>query len=168
MKILKKSSGFTLVEIVVVIGIMGILSAIVYGSFNSARAQSRDQRKISDMAGIQLALETYYNRNNQYPMNLTDLTDPTVVPKYISNIPTPPTAGDSYNYFPMRYGNSGPCISYQLWVKLELGNSVTSSSKRGFNSLGNGPFANKMYQCGEGHNPIDASSNRLIYDMVQQ
>ncbi len=160
MKLPRKTSGFTLTEIIVVIGIMGVLSAIVYSSFNSARAQSRDQRKVSDMSGIQLALETYFNQNHQYPVSLDDL-----VPKYIPSIPIPPM-GDKYNYFPMSNSGSVPCISYQIWVKLETNNSTAISAKKGFNSTVP-PFANRLFECGSGHTPIDASLDPLIYDMVQ-
>jgi prepilin-type N-terminal cleavage/methylation domain-containing protein len=160
----KSTTGFTLIEIIVVITIMGVLSAIIYGSFNSAKAQSRDQRRISDIAGLQLALETYFNQNHQYP---TDLQ--TLVPDYIPSIPVSPT-GESYNYFPMGNSSSGPCISYQLWVKLETNNGTASSSKRGFNSAdwpNNLPLANHMVYCGSGTaSTTNASLDPLIYDVV--
>ena len=158
----KLVSGFTLVEIVIVITIMAVFSAIMYSSFDSARAQSRDQRKISDIAAIQLALETYFNKNGFYP---ADLSDPSFVPKYILSIPTSPN-GDSYNYFPMSNG-SGPCISYQLWVKLERNNSTAANSKKGFDSISQ-PFANGLSECGSGHLGVKASSDLLIYDVMPQ
>ncbi len=154
-------SGFTLVEIIVVIAIMGVLSAIVYSSFNSAKAQSRDQRKISDIAGLQLSLESYFNHNHEYPADLQSL-----VPQYISSIPASPTPSDEYNYFPMSNSGSNICISYQLWVKLETNNAAAINSKKGFNSSAS-PLANNMVYCGTGAaKTIDASSDYLIYDVV--
>lgn len=67
-KIVKmKSKGFTLIELLVVIAIIGVLSAVVLVSLNSARAKSRDARRLSDVRQIMTALEIYYNDNGAYP-----------------------------------------------------------------------------------------------------
>jgi prepilin-type N-terminal cleavage/methylation domain-containing protein len=62
-----KMSGFTLIELLVVIAIIGLLSSAVFASLNSARAKSRDVRRIRDLKQIQTALEIYYDTNKQYP-----------------------------------------------------------------------------------------------------
>src|SRR3989338_11428176 len=53
--------GFTLIELLVVIAIIGVLASIVLASLNSARAKSRDARRITDIKQIQLALELYFD-----------------------------------------------------------------------------------------------------------
>jgi prepilin-type N-terminal cleavage/methylation domain-containing protein len=130
-----KSKGFTLIEIIVVIAIMGILTAIIYSSFDSSRATSRDQKRVSDISAIQLALEQYFQQNGVYPMQLSAL-----VPTYIASIPIPPNNSESpyqNNYFPMAKvpgpDNSHLCVSYQLWTKFELNNAYLNS-KKGFDS----------------------------------
>ena len=159
-KFLKFNLGFTLIEIVVVIAIMAILTVIIYASFNGAKAQSRDQERITDISSIQLALETYYNQKNLYPANLTLLT-----PLYINKIPTPPSGSPngsdySYNYVPI--GNlSRTCVSYHLWTKLETSN-INLSSKKGFNSIS----SNTTCAGGTTYPRKDAGSDSLIYDVT--
>lgn len=62
------SAGFTLVELMVVISIIGILSAIVYANFGSARASSRDAERKSDIRNLQTAIELYKKQYNRYPV----------------------------------------------------------------------------------------------------
>lgn len=63
----KTNQGFTLIELLVVISIIGLLSTIVLTSLNSARAKTRDAKRLSDMEQIQLALELYYADHGRYP-----------------------------------------------------------------------------------------------------
>jgi type II secretion system protein G len=61
------SRGFTLIELLVVIAIIGILSSIVLASLNTARARSRDARRMSDIKQINTALQLYFSENGKYP-----------------------------------------------------------------------------------------------------
>ena len=63
--------GFTLIELLVVIAIIGLLSTLSIVALNSARARSRDARRVADIRQIQTALEMYYNASNQYPAALS-------------------------------------------------------------------------------------------------
>jgi type II secretion system protein G len=65
----KRQSGFTLIELLVVIAIIGILASIVLASLNSARAKSRDARRLADADAIKKALTLYYNDNQAYPIS---------------------------------------------------------------------------------------------------
>lgn len=66
---MKRNSGFTLIELLVVIAVIGLLASVVLGSLNSARAKSRDARRIQDMQQIVTALELYYSTNGYYPQS---------------------------------------------------------------------------------------------------
>jgi len=62
-----KKKGFTLIELMVVVAIMGLLAALAVISLNNARARARDARRISDVKQVQTALELYYLDNQEYP-----------------------------------------------------------------------------------------------------
>ena len=73
MKYKQKNAGFTLVELLVVISIIGILSTLAVVSLNNARLKARDAKRVSDIKQIQTALELYASDQNGYP-DATDLT----------------------------------------------------------------------------------------------
>jgi general secretion pathway protein G len=64
----KKQSGFTFIEVMVVVAIIGILTAIVVANYTAARQNSRDKVRKSDLKSLQLALELYRSQNDgMYP-----------------------------------------------------------------------------------------------------
>ncbi len=58
--------GFTLVELLVVIVIIGLLATMAMLALNSARMKGRDAKRVSDIKQIQTALELYFNGQNAY------------------------------------------------------------------------------------------------------
>ena len=61
------SKGFTLIEILVVIAIIGILSSVVLSALNDARKRGNDARRLADIHSVQTALELYRDANGFYP-----------------------------------------------------------------------------------------------------
>jgi type II secretion system protein G len=96
-------SGFTLIELMVVVAIIGILTAIVLGNIYSSRGRARDAKRISDISQIQLALEQYFDKCRQYPLTLTLVANnctgvTATLGAYIAVLPTDPTTKANYDY----------------------------------------------------------------------
>ena len=62
-----KRKGFTLVELIVVITIIGILATMGLASLLDARESARDARRQSDLAQLRLALALYFEDYQSYP-----------------------------------------------------------------------------------------------------
>jgi general secretion pathway protein G len=84
----KNQKGFTLIELLVVIAIIGLLASVVLLALNSARAKSRDAKRLADMRQMSTALELYYNDQGGYPITANLTTG--LVPTYVGAIPTAP------------------------------------------------------------------------------
>lgn len=59
--------GFTLLELLVVISIIGVLAGLIVSNMSAARDRASDARKKSEMKNIQTALANYYNDYGVYP-----------------------------------------------------------------------------------------------------
>lgn len=63
----RRDAGFTLLELLTVVGIIGLMASIVMASTNNARMRGRDAKRQSDMLQIQTALDWYLDLNSRYP-----------------------------------------------------------------------------------------------------
>lgn len=61
-------TGFTLVELIVVISILAILGTIAFISMGSYLASARDSARISDLSSLRSALEIHEVKTGRYPM----------------------------------------------------------------------------------------------------
>lgn len=101
--------GFTLIETLVVVAIIGILASIIFVAVGNVRAKARDTQRITDMRALQTALEFYKNRFGEYPQTtvVSDCYGQTsfkeelevlVTAGYISEIPNEPFFPTNENF----------------------------------------------------------------------
>lgn len=63
---LSRNKGFTLIELMIVLAIIGILAAISYPSYQESTAKTRRANVQAELLGLSSALERYYSQNNHY------------------------------------------------------------------------------------------------------
>ncbi len=71
----KNQSGFTIVELLIVIVIIGILAGLVISTFVGVQQKARNSERQTDINTISGQLEAYYAKNSGYPSQ-DDLNDP--------------------------------------------------------------------------------------------
>lgn len=76
MKQIKNQSGFTIVELLIVIVVIGILAALVITTFTGIQKKARDTERQTDIKAIHGQLEAYYAEQGKYPTlaNMNDAT----------------------------------------------------------------------------------------------
>lgn len=82
-----KNTGFTLIELVIVIAVIGILATISLIGFGRFQADTRDARRSSSANVIVEALEKYYDLNGEYP-SCSALTSGTVIKDTLQGVDT--------------------------------------------------------------------------------
>ncbi len=81
----KRTSGFTLIELMIVVAIIGILAAIAIPKFADLIRKSSEGASKGNVGSIRSALSIYYgDMEGQYPADLGSLT---VAGKYLSSVP---------------------------------------------------------------------------------
>ncbi len=63
----KDQKGFTLVELMIVVAIIGILAAIAIPQFAKYRARAQNTAALSDMRNLKVDMEGYYAEHQLYP-----------------------------------------------------------------------------------------------------
>lgn len=70
------NKGFTIVELLIVIVVIGILAALVVTTFTGIQQRARNTERQTDIKAIHGQVEAYYAQNGRYPTlaNMNDAT----------------------------------------------------------------------------------------------
>ncbi len=116
-----KHKGFSLIELLVVLGIIAILTSLTAFNFNQARERARDLQRKNDLKQLQNALEIYKNDSSQSFPNVADFAalEAVLKPTYIPALPVDPKESltdSSWKDYTYLYNNA---TSYTLTACLE-------------------------------------------------
>jgi len=62
-----RKQGFTIVELLIVIVVIGILALLVITTYSGIQAKARDSKRSSDVKSLQTQVEAYFSQNGHYP-----------------------------------------------------------------------------------------------------
>lgn len=81
----KRQKGFTIVELLIVIVVIGILATLVIVTFSGIQQRARDTQRQTDINAVQGHLEAFYATYGYYP-TLEDITDGTFQDTYLEGL----------------------------------------------------------------------------------
>ncbi len=81
-----KIRGFTLVEIMIVVVIIGLLAAMAIPAFQKVRTNSQNKAVLNNARQISAAGDQYYLENGVSTVTLTDLLGPTSYVKALNTV----------------------------------------------------------------------------------
>ncbi len=134
-----QQSGFTMIEILVVLVVISLIMGIIFVFIPDARRQSRDKERQSDIDTLHSRLEEYYQDHGGYPSAISTsvfppldpavLIDPNgssiknnppVATQFAARSTTNPTlSGNQYTYTAYPTGCNNNCVGYILKTVIE-------------------------------------------------
>jgi|SRR5688572_26853237 len=112
-----KSKGLTLVELIIVVGILIILIILALAFFRGQLFKGKDARRKADVDRIKIAVEEYEKDHDCYPPPQIVVCDPgTGLDPYLDKIPCDPGTNASYYY---DYENTVCPSWYRIYAKLD-------------------------------------------------
>lgn len=88
-RLLKGTYGFTLIEVMVVVAIVGILASLAQPMFRTAAVKAREAALKENLFNMRNVIDQYFADNGEYPDSLANLVDK----GYLRSIPVDPFTG---------------------------------------------------------------------------
>ena len=169
-----KQDGFTLIEAMVVLLIIGTLAAVMLVQNREAQRRARDAKRLADIGMIQLALELFRDQNGHYPGPTSEGVPATgekigvggaidialapyfstLVPRDPSHDPADPAPAYYYAYDPQHCAESGAGIC--------LCNPAGRRAVVGINQFESPKPIDRQTNCGGDQNLQNAAHNRVL------
>lgn len=149
----RKQSGFTIIELLIVIIVIGILALLVITTFAGVQQRARNTERETDIKAVHGQIEAYYSNEGHYPTlaNLQDSADGGWVQTNLKGLDTaaltaPRATGNNivgadaaegnylYSVTPDGCDNGetvGDCTGYTLTATLEGGGTFTKDDLAG-------------------------------------
>jgi type IV pilus assembly protein PilA len=105
--------GFTLIEILVVVAVIGLLVAIAIPQFMNYRRQGVDAQMKSDLRNAAVAVESYYARRSIYPLSLAEVTPFGFQPTDGVTLSLVSVSQNAYTLTAAKPGGTQPSFTYQ-------------------------------------------------------
>jgi len=139
-KVWAAKKGFTIVEMLVAIVVIGILISITIVSYSGIQQRARDSERESDITQIKIALEKYHADKSMYPSVCTDddivctisLLSSELLP-YLKAIPHDPRfvsgSVDDYSYVRSDTSDDGYAlkVKYEAKPECKTGENMTAT-----------------------------------------
>jgi prepilin-type N-terminal cleavage/methylation domain-containing protein len=126
MRLRQKQDGFTIIELLIVIIIIGVLTAFIVTTFADFRQKERNQERQKDIKALQVGIEGYYAQNGKYP-TLKELNDTAWRTKNIKALETDDFKDPSNSSDKLVAAPAASVYSYD--VKADDGSACDNSAK---------------------------------------
>jgi type IV pilus assembly protein PilA len=101
-KPIRSNKGFTLVEIMIVVVIIGLLAAMAIPAFQKVRASSQDKAVLNNMRQLGAAADQYFLENGTNQANIASLVGSSAYIKALSTV--------ANEFYPGDYSQGEPII----------------------------------------------------------